>query len=277
MSGSGKHTAYKAFEDLGYFCVDNLPTPLISRLIRLSTVSGGKIEKVAIGVDVRLRESVASFERLFAELKQACYQSSIIFMDASNEVLARRYSETRRVHPLAQDRTLLEGVRIERRKLLYIRVLADLVIDTSQLSVHQLRNFIYEKFQPMKREDPPLLSVISFGFKYGLPYNSDLVFDVRFLPNPNFVSQLKSLTGNAPEVIQFMSQCPETAEIVTRIQSLLEYLLPKYSQEGKTYLTVSIGCTGGRHRSVVAANALKVALGKTGHRANVIHRDLHNG
>ncbi len=274
MSGSGKHTVFKAFEDLGYFCVDNLPTPLIPRLIQMSTASGGKILRLAIVVDIRLKESKAAFKKLFHQLKESLTKSTIIFVDARDEVLARRYSETRRVHPLAQDKSLMEGVRAERRKLAPIRAMADLVIDSSDFSVHDLRNFIYENFQRTDPGEQLNISVVSFGFKHGIPYNSDLVFDVRFLPNPNFVPHLKAKTGIDPGVVEFMQGYPETAEIIHRIEDLLEYLIPKYAAEGKTYLTIAIGCTGGRHRSVMIASELGRRLSKDGRSVNTIHRDL---
>ena len=276
MSGSGKHTAFKAFEDLGYFCVDNLPTSLISRLIQMSGASGGEIRELAIVIDVRLGESLAGFEKLFSQIKQLSATSTIIFVDASNEVLARRYGETRRVHPLAHDKSLLEGIRAERRKISNIRAQADLVIDTSDFSVHDLRNFIYQSFQETGREESLNLSVVSFGFKFGIPFNSELVFDVRFLPNPNFVPSLKDKTGNDPTVASYMLKQPETEEILGRLHDMLEYLLPKYAREGKKYLTISIGCTGGRHRSVLVANELQKRLAKEGRKVNLIHRDLHS-
>ncbi|RPI25610.1 MAG: RNase adapter RapZ [Acidobacteria bacterium] len=275
MSGSGKRTIYKAFEDIGYFCVDNLPTALIPRLLEMSALSGGKISELAIVVDARLGESVSGFKPLFESLKQAPYRTTIIFVDASDDVLARRYSETRRVHPLAQNRSLTEGIRAERRKLSEIRAMADLVIDTSDLNVHDLRRQIYEDFRHSEAGDHLLVTIISFGFKHGIPYNSDLVFDVRFLPNPNFVPELKSLSGNDPEVCRYMSNCSETHEILAKITDMLEYLLPRYSREGKSYLTIGIGCTGGRHRSVMLANELKKQLASENRRINVIHRDLN--
>ncbi|MGH9341512.1 MAG: RNase adapter RapZ [Acidobacteriota bacterium] len=276
MSGSGKHTVFKAFEDLGYFCVDNLPTALIPRLTEMAGASGGRIEKLAIVVDVRLGEFVAEFKKLFGELKQYPFKSTIIFVDASDEVLVRRYSETRRVHPLAHDKTLLEGIRAERRKLSTLRALAHMVIDTSSQSVHDLRTLIYDNFKDDYEGDHLNISILSFGFKHGLPYNSDLVFDVRFLPNPNFVPEFQSKTGNDPEVIEFMRDHPETEEILGRIYDLLEYLLPKYAKEGKTYLTIAIGCTGGRHRSVMIAGELKRRLANSERKINLIHRDLHS-
>lgn len=276
MSGSGKHTAFNAFEDLGYFCVDNLPTSLISRLIQMSDASGGELQELAIVIDVRLGEPLEGFEKLFGEIRQSHPHAKIIFVDASTEVLARRYGETRRLHPLAQETTLLEGIRAERRRLASVRTLADLVIDTSDFSVHDLRDFIYQNFQRTDQEEVLNVSLVSFGFKNGIPHNSELVFDVRFLPNPYFVPALKEQTGNDPSVAQYMLKQPETGEILGRIHDMLEYLLPKYSREGKKYLTISIGCTGGRHRSVLVANELQKRLKKKGRKVNLIHRDLHS-
>ncbi len=276
MSGSGKHTAFNAFEDLGYFCVDNLPTSLISRLIQMSVAAGGELQEVAIVIDVRLGEPLEGFEKLFGEIRKSHAHAKIIFVDASTEVLARRYGETRRLHPLAQDTTLLEGIRAERRRLASVRTLADLVIDTSDFSVHDLRDFIYQNFQRTDQEEVLNVSLVSFGFKNGIPHNSELVFDVRFLPNPYFVSALKEKTGNDPSVAQYMLKQPETGEILGRIYDMLEYLLPKYTREGKKYLTISIGCTGGRHRSVLVANELQKRLKKKGRKVNLIHRDLHS-
>ncbi len=275
MSGSGKHTIFKVFEDLGHFCVDNLPTPLIPRLIQMTTVSGGEIEKLAIVVDIRLRESIAGFKELFRQLKQSAFLTSILFVDASDEVLARRYGETRRIHPLSGNQSLLQAVGAERGKLASIRALADVVIDTSQFSVHDLRNFIYENFQQSDDEDSLRVSLVSFGYKYGIPFNSDLVFDVRFLPNPNFVRRLKAKKGDDPAVIQFMKSHADTGKILEKIQDMLEYLLPRYAQEGKAYLTIAVGCTGGQHRSVMVTNDLKKRLEKNQFTVNLIHRDLH--
>ena len=276
MSGSGKHTAFNAFEDLGYFCVDNLPTSLISRLIQMSDASGGELQELAIVIDVRLGEPLEGFEKLFGEIRQSHTHAKIIFVDASTEVLARRYGETRRLHPLAQETTLLEGIRAERKRLASVRTLADLVIDTSDFSVHDLRDFIYQNFQRTDQEEVLNVSLVSFGFKNGIPHNSELVFDVRFLPNPYFVPALKEQTGNDPSVAQYMLKQPETGEILGRIHDMLEYLLPKYTREGKKYLTISIGCTGGRHRSVLVANELQKRLKKKGRKVNLIHRDLHS-
>jgi UPF0042 nucleotide-binding protein len=276
MSGSGKHTAFKSLEDLGFFCVDNLPTSLIPRLVEMSVASGGEIRQLAIAIDIRLGESLTGFEALFSEIKQLSTRSTLVFFDASNEVLERRYSETRRVHPLGRDQSLLEGIRSERKKLSGIRSVADRIVDTSEFSVHDLRNWIYQNFQLGEREDTLIVSLVSFGFKHGLPYNSELVFDVRFLPNPYFDPDLREKTGNDAEVVSYMLNHPETGEVLGKVHNLLEYLLPKYSREGKKYLTISIGCTGGRHRSVMLVNELKKRLEQTGRKVNLVHRDLHN-
>ncbi len=275
MSGSGKRSVFKAFEDIGYFCVDNLPTALVPRLVEMSRASGGKIVKLAVVVDVRLRESVADFKRLFSDLKAETFRTTIIFVEANDEILARRYSETRRVHPLAERQSLTEGIKAERRELSEIRALADLIIDTSDFSVHDLRNHIYDQFEREGAEDKLSVSVVSFGFKHGIPYNADLVFDVRFLPNPHFVPDLKDLTGNHQAVADFMFKYQETKEILSKIEDMLEYLLPRYAKEGKSYLTIGVGCTGGRHRSVLVANELASRLGRDGRRINLIHRDIH--
>jgi len=190
-------------------------------------------------------------------------------------VLARRYSETRRIHPLAERQSLTEGIKAERRELSEIRALADLIVDTSDFSVHDLRNRIYEQFARETAEDKLNVSVVSFGFKHGIPYNADLVFDVRFLPNPHFVPELKDLTGNHQQVVEFMFNSQETKEILSKIEDMLEYLLPRYAKEGKSYLTISVGCTGGRHRSVMVANELARRLARDGRRINLIHRDIH--
>lgn len=275
LSGSGKHTVFKALEDLGYFCVDNLPPALIPRLLQMTTVSGGKLRKLAVVVDARLGESVDGLKSLHRELQDAPFRSTLVFVDASDEVLARRFSETRRVHPLAQDRTLLDGIQRERGQLAGIRARADLVIDTSDFSVHDLKRFIQDYFHQPEDQEQLRVSIVSFGFKFGLPFNADLVFDVRFLPNPHFDPELKPLTGNDEPVVQFMQQQSETEEILEKMEDILRYLLPRYKREGKTYLTVAVGCTGGRHRSVMVANELSRRLQENGRAPNLVHRDLH--
>lgn len=276
MSGSGKHTAFKAFEDLGYFCVDNLPVPLVPRLLKLAMASEGRIDKLAIVADVRMGKAVGNLEGLFAELRELEVDSQVIFFDASDSVLVRRFSETRRVHPLARDTSVLEGVQLERERLFPVRALADDIIDTSDFTVHDLRKRIYEQFEDPVDDRQFVLSLVSFGFKKGLPLHSDMVFDVRFLPNPYFEAELRDKGGDDPAVRGFLEGFEETGETLDRLEDMLEYLFPRYSREGKSYLTVSIGCTGGRHRSVMIAEALAERLRARGRRVNVIHRDLHS-
>lgn len=273
MSGSGKHTAFKAFEDLGFLCVDNLPTRLVPRLVEMTLASGGKIDRLAVVVDVRSGDTQQDFERLVGRLRRFPFQSQVLFFDAADTVLARRYSETRRLHPLARDGSLTDGFRRERTAMAGIRGLADWVIDTSEMSVHDLRRLIYDRFRDAR---PGVLrvSVVSFGYKYGLPYNADLVFDVRFLPNPYFTPQLREKTGEDPGVVHFLMEAEETRETVDRLTDLLEFLLPRYQHEGKSYCTIAVGCTGGRHRSVVVAGELRRRLAERGYDVTLTHRDL---
>jgi UPF0042 nucleotide-binding protein len=274
MSGSGKHTAFKAFEDLGYFCVDNLPVELVDRLIQLAIASGERIEKLAVVVDVRSGASATAFEQLFASLRTQRLDIKVIFFEASDEILTRRYSETRRVHPLARDCSLGEGFKKERAQLAEIRAQADMIVDTTAYTAHDLRNWVYENFRTLRAGERMLVSFVSFGFKRGLPHNADLVFDVRFLPNPNFVRELRMKRGNEPEIIRYMDSFSETGETIEKLADMLEYLLPKYEREGKSYFTVAVGCTGGHHRSVRITEALAKKLVESGWNVNVVHRDL---
>lgn len=273
MSGSGKHTAYKSFEDMGYFCVDNLPTALVPRLVHLAHASGGKITSLALVVDSRSGETSAEFTELFGRLKEFALFCSVLFLDATDEVIARRYSETRRVHPMARSTSLIEGIQKERQELSSLRDMADVIIETSRFGVHELRKAIQERYGMENRVSGINLSLISFGFKNGIPFNADLVFDVRFLPNPFFVEELKSRTGEDSEVVDYMMNFPETSEIIGRILEMLLYLLPRFAREGKSYCTVAVGCTGGRHRSVMVLNELRLRMVKEGFNPVVTHRD----
>ncbi len=277
LSGSGKHTVFKAFEDLGYFCVDNIPIPLIPRLIQLSGATEGKIDKLALVVDARLGEAIHDLRRLVEHLKQYLFRTVLIFVEASEAALARRYSETRRVHPLAPNRSVLDGIREEQEKMRDIRSLADIVLNTSDYTVHELRQFVEENFRNIEDTDSLIITVMSFGYKNGIPFNADLVFDVRYLPNPNFEPELKSKTGSDPEVVEYMKRFADTDITLDKITDLLQYLVPKYIEERKSYLTIAIGCTGGRHRSVMIANALRDRVQKMGFKVNLIHRDIHSG
>jgi UPF0042 nucleotide-binding protein len=275
LSGSGKSQAIRALEDLGYFCVDNLPTTLIPTLAKLSLRSGGKVEKVAIVVDVREGGFVSSFPKVFRKLRKMRRLNPIlIFLEANTAALVRRFSETRRPHPLAHDRSVSEGIRDERTRLTAIRELAGEIVDTSDMTVHELRQF----FMGVSRDRSSarlVVTLLSFGFKHGVPVDADLMFDVRCLPNPHFVSALRRRTGRDRAVANFMEKDASTREFMDRLEGYLRYLVPHYVAEGKSYLTIGIGCTGGRHRSVMIAERLRRALADTnGARVRVRHRDI---
>jgi UPF0042 nucleotide-binding protein len=275
LSGSGKSQAIRALEDLGYFCVDNLPTTLIPTLAKLSLRAGGDIEKVALVVDVREGGFLSSFPKIFQKLrKMPRLNAVLIFLEASNAALVRRFSETRRPHPLAPGRSVSEGIRDERARLNVIRDLADEIVDTSDMTVHELRQF----FMGLSRDRASarlVITLLSFGFKHGLPVDADLVLDVRCLPNPHFVPALRPHTGRDRPVVQFMERDPSTREFMDRMEAYLRYLIPHYIAEGKSYLTIAIGCTGGRHRSVMVAERLRKALADVaGARVRLRHRDI---
>jgi len=275
LSGSGKSQAVRALEDLGYFCVDNLPTTLIPTLATLA-LRAGDIEKVAIVVDVRERNLLASFPAVFRRLRRMKRLDPVlIFLEASNSALVRRFSETRRPHPLAPGRSASEGIREERGRLTAIRQLADEIVDTSDMTVHELRKFFMGLSRDRARASL-VVTLLSFGFKHGLPLDADLVFDVRCLPNPHFVPALRRRTGRDRAVVQFMEREASTREFIERLERYLLYVLPYYVAEGKSYLTVAIGCTGGRHRSVMISERLKKALAEvTGTQVRIRHRDIH--
>jgi UPF0042 nucleotide-binding protein len=273
LSGSGKSQAIRALEDLGYFCVDNLPTTLIPTLAQLS-LRGEGIEKVAIVVDVRERTFLSQFPKIFKRLRKLRgFNPVLIFLEASTSSLVRRFSETRRPHPLARDRSVSEGIREERARMTPIRELADEIIDTSDMTVHELR----QSFMSLSRgraRGRLVITLLSFGFKHGVPVDADLVFDVRCLPNPHFVPALRRRTGRDRAVAGFMERQVSTREFMDRLEDYLKFVLPYYETEGKSYLTIAIGCTGGRHRSVMIAERLRRALAHNGGRLRVRHRDL---
>jgi RNase adapter protein RapZ len=278
LSGSGKSQAIRALEDLGYFCVDNLPITLIPTLAELTLRAGTEITKAAVVVDVREGLLLDRFPRIYQELRRMRnLNPKLIFLEATDAALVRRFSETRRPHPLAPDRSVAEGIRDERARLRPIRRLADQILDTSAMTVHDLR----QAFLGVARDGAPhsglVITVLSFGFKHGIPVDSDLLFDVRFLPNPHFVPALRQYTGRDEEVVRFINRSEATGEFLDRTTHLLEFLVPQYVNEGKSYLTIGIGCTGGRHRSVAMAEALKKRLGKLDNvRMRVKHRDITN-
>jgi RNase adapter protein RapZ len=271
MSGSGKASVLKAFEDLGYYCVDNLPVGLIPRFAELVGESA-EISRTALVVDVREGSQLDELPSIVKSVKHML-PTKMIFLEATDSVLLRRYSETRRPHPLGTNTSVRSGLSAERGHLRPIREIADLVIDTSQFNVHELRAYITQRFHKKQSGKNILVSCVSFGFKYGVPEDADLVFDVRFLPNPHFVPEFRPLTGRDPEVAKYIRSFPQTREFIRRISELLVYLLPHYIREGKSYLTISFGCTGGQHRSVMIAEDVTKLLKKAGYRVKVAHRD----
>jgi UPF0042 nucleotide-binding protein len=272
MSGSGKASVLKAFEDLGYYCVDNLPVELIPRFAELA-VQSGEIRRTALVVDVREGSQLDQLPGILKNVRRMI-PTRVVFLEASHAVLLRRFSETRRPHPLGTDAPVTNALKAERRHLRSIRALADFVIDTSKFNVHELRAHIIERFREQASEKSTLVSCVSFGFRHGLPEDADLVFDVRFLPNPHFVPEFRALTGRDPRVVKYIRSFPQTREFVQRISDLLVYLLPHYIREGKSYLTIGFGCTGGQHRSVMIAEDVGKRLHRAGYRVKVVHRDI---
>jgi UPF0042 nucleotide-binding protein len=272
LSGSGKSTVLHAFEDMGFYCVDNLPVDLIPIFAELHSAGEGDFARAALLVDAREGAQLQKLPPLLKHLRKD-HPITLVFIDASEDSLLRRYSETRRPHPLGKDVSVRESLREERSMMEHIRKLADVVIDTSQFNVHELRHFVTERFKnPDKR--PMLVSVVSFGYRFGVPTDADLVFDVRFLPNPHFIPRLRRYTGKDPKVRRYIRSFPQTGEFLKRIEGLLVYLIPHYIREGKSYLTIAIGCTGGKHRSVMLGEAIKKALEKHSYSAKVVHRDI---
>ena len=271
MSGSGKASVLKAFEDLGYYCVDNLPVELIPRFAELVGQSS-EINRTALVVDVREGTQLEGLPAIVNSVKRML-PTKVIFLEAAESILLRRFSETRRPHPLGTNAPVKSSLATERRHLRYIRAMADLVIDTSRFNVHELRAYITERFHKRESGKNILVSCVSFGFKHGVPDDADLLFDVRFLPNPHFVPEFRPLTGLDPKVAKYIRSFPQSREFIQRISELLVYLLPHYIREGKSYLTISFGCTGGQHRSVMIAEDVGKRLRKAGYRVKVVHRD----
>ena len=274
LSGSGKSQAVRALEDLGYFCVDNLPTTLIPTLARLAT-EAGDIEKVAIVVDVRERNLLSSFPKVFKTLQRMRgIHPILIFLEANHSTLVRRFSETRRPHPLAAGRSVSEGIRDERARLQPVRELADEILDTSDLNVHELRRF-FMSLSRDRAQTSLVVTLLSFGFKHGVPVDADLLFDARCLPNPHFVPTLRKRTGRDRAVVNFMERDESTRQFIHRLEEYVAFVVPFYVAEGKSYLTIGIGCTGGRHRSVMIAERLAKKLAHMpGTQVRVRHRDI---
>jgi UPF0042 nucleotide-binding protein len=276
LSGAGKSTATKALEDLGFFCIDNLPVMLLPKLLELvSHGTSDEVQRLAIVVDAREARFLDSTPAALEEVRREGHQLEVVFFDCADDVLMRRFSETRRRHPISPDGSVADGIAEERRLLAQLRNLADQIIDTTRMTVHELRDAVTALFGGPGHDDKLNVTLLSFGFRNGIPPASDLVFDVRFLPNPYFVEGLKPHPGTDPRVSQWVLERAQTQEFLGRLESLLQFLVPQYRAEGKSYLTVSIGCTGGRHRSVALAEELGKRLTEK-HRANVkvTHRDV---
>lgn len=277
LSGSGKTHVLRALEDAGWFCVDNLPVALIPSFADL-LVRSGEPRRAALVVDLREPGFLERFPQALRRLRARGVPIRLLFLEADLKILQHRFRETRRPHPLAVNQPVVEGLREEREALRPIRKLADHILDTSRYTVHELREYVRERYEARSAEDQRLVvSVLSFGFKYGLPAEADLVFDVRFLPNPNFVPSLKKLTGQDPAVVRFLRRQRDTGPFLRRLLDLLAFLLPRYAKEGKSYLTIAVGCTGGRHRSVMIANQIARRIAAPGLKVKAEHRDLKHG
>lgn len=276
LSGSGMSSATNAFQDLGYFCVDNLPVTMLATFGRLLTTEQDEkgIRRAALVIDIREGAFLADFEKQLDSLRELGLKVTVLFFEASDDTLQHRFSETRRPHPAEAGHGLFEAIEAEREAMSRIRALADQIIDTSDHTVHTLRSFLLARFSPDRQGAPMRVQVMSFGHKYGNPGDLELLFDVRHLPNPHFVPELKRLSGHDSRVVKYLRAQPEVQETLQRFTDLLEYLLPLYKREGKSYVTVGIGCTGGRHRSVMVANALARALRRGGFDAHAAHRDV---
>jgi UPF0042 nucleotide-binding protein len=274
LSGSGKSTAIHVLEDLGFYCVDNLPVALIPRFLELWDRSGPELNRIALGIDLRERTMLGDFPRVLDELGVAGYSVDVLFFEASDEVLVRRFSETRRPHPLSPTGTPADGIRLEHEKLAGLRERANRIVDTTALTVHELREELRRLVMGADYAGVLTLTLMSFGYKYGLPTDADTVVDVRFLPNPFFVQELRAKSGLDPDVADYVLKGEDTRDFLARLRSLLEFTLPRYQREGKTYATIALGCTGGRHRSVVLIEELSRVLRDGSYRLRVQHRDV---
>ncbi len=274
LSGSGRNTAINALEDAGYFCVDNLPVLLLPKFLELRSGSVSEVQKLAFGMDLRQKEFVRNYREVFSMLRREGYRFTMLFLESSEEVLVKRFSETRRQHPISDGRNLLESIRSEKEQLRGLKEIADKIIDTSNLTVHQLKEVILQQVEEGVENERMRVSVVSFGFKYGIPLEADLMMDVRFIPNPYFIPELKKLDGTDERVQQFVVKWPETQVFMEKYLGLLDYLLPLYEREGKSYLMIAVGCTGGRHRSVTIAQEIFAHLKTRKDRVLLQHRDI---
>jgi RNase adapter protein RapZ len=274
LSGSGKSTAISAFEDAGFYCVDNMPVALLPKFLELPIKSNSEITGLAFVMDLREKSFLYRYSLVFDSLKKKGYRFKILFLEADEETLLKRYSQTRRHHPLSQDKSLLEGIRIEQEQLKELKITADKIIDTSRYTVHDLKSVINNIAQQNKNFAPMRINILSFGFKYGTPHDASLIMDVRFLVNPYFVPELKDFNGKSREIKNYVLNNNEARRFLKKYLDLLDYLIPLYEKEGKAYLTIAVGCTGGRHRSVTIAEALFDHIKKPGSQIMVTHRDI---
>ncbi len=274
LSGSGRSAALKAFEDMGFYCVDNLPLVLLASFVEFAQGAEDALYS-AIGIDIREKDFPERFPSLLSSLRAEGRAIEVLFLDASDQTLVRRFSETRRPHPLARGTTpLIDGIRKEREVLGELKKLADRILDTSDYTVHELRQAVERYYSWGEAGRPMVITLVTFGYKYGVPYDLDLMFDLRFLPNPHFVPELKAYTGEDERVREYVMAHPDSAEFLSKLLEFLEYLLPRYRREGKSYLTMGLGCTGGRHRSVALALMVAERLRELGYEVNVKHRDI---
>ncbi|WIF95243.1 RNase adapter RapZ [Caminicella sporogenes] len=274
LSGAGKSQAMKCMEDLGFYCVDNLPPVLIPKFAELCFNSNGEIQKIALVIDIRGGKFFDDLFDSLENLKSSGYKYEILFLDASDETLIKRFKETRRIHPLSPKGRIIDGINAERKKLDKLRDKADKIIDTTNMTPGQLKKEIRKIYLDGSETNDILISVLSFGFKHGIPLDADLVFDVRFLPNPHYIENLRDFTGNDEKVRKYVMNWPESIEFVKRLNEMIDFLIPFYVREGKMQLVIAIGCTGGKHRSVTVANILYEYLKKKGHKVSVNHRDI---
>jgi len=275
LSGSGKSTAISAFEDAGFYCVDNMPVALLPKFLELPIESDFEIAGLAFVMDLREKSFLSRYSLVFDSLKKKGYQFKILFLEAEEETLLKRYSQTRRHHPLSQDKSLLEGIRIEQEQLKDLKITADKIIDTSRYNVHNLKSVINYIAQQSKNFAPMKINILSFGFKYGTPHDASLIMDVRFLANPYFVPELKALNGKSPDIKNYVLNNDEARRFLKKYLDLLDYLIPLYEKEGKSYLTIAVGCTGGRHRSVSITEAIFEHIKKPGRQIIITHRDIN--
>jgi len=273
-SGSGKSTAIAAFEDAGYYCVDNMPVALLPKFLELPIKSNSEIAGLAFVMDLREKSFLSRYSPIFKSLKKKGHQFEILFLDADEETLLKRYSQTRRHHPLSQDKSLLEGIRTEQKQLKDLKIAADKIINTSHFNVHELKSVISDIAQKSKNFAPMKINILSFGFKYGIPHEADLVMDVRFLSNPHFVPELKNLDGKNERVKNYVLDNDEARRFLKKYLDMLDYLIPMYEKEGKAYLTIAVGCTGGRHRSVTISEAVFEHIKKQDMQIIITHRDI---